>query len=345
MTSSDRPAAHSLIRVGVIGVGYLGQHHARIYSQLPNVTLVGVADTVRERADDVAKAARTRAFYNPQALLDQVDAVSIVVPTVAHFETAGMFLERGIHVMLEKPMTRTLAEADRLIELAQKSKVVLQVGHLERFNSAIRKLAGMICEPRFAEVHRLGGFAARVTDVDVVLDLMIHDIDILLSLVASDVYEIRAAGTQVISNSIDIANARIEFKNGCVANVTASRVSREPMRKIRIFQPDAYFSLDYKKQELVMARRARSPERTGFFASLKRRTLSLAGLPGIVIERIKMKKEEPLKAELESFIQTVRSGEKPIVSGREGREALKVALQVMEQIQMHTSRAQNAAQS
>jgi predicted dehydrogenase len=273
-----------------------------------------------------------------------VDAVSIVVPTVSHHEVAGMYLKDHVHVMLEKPMARTLSEADRLIELAEKHQVLLQIGHLERFNSAIRKLAGIICEPRFAEVHRLGGFAARGTDVDVVLDLMIHDIDILLSLVPSDVSEIRAAGTPVISKSIDIANARIEFKNGCVANVTASRVSRDPMRKIRIFQPDAYFSLDYKKQELVMARRLGNAEPADFFSSLKRRMSSLPGLPGIVVERIKMKKEEPLKAELESFIQTVKSGEKPIVSGREGREALKVALQVMEQIQLHTRRAQKAAQ-
>ena len=335
------PAGLSSIRVGVIGAGYLGQHHARIYSQLPDVNFIGVADTARQRADKVAKTTGTKAFYDPQALLGQVDAVSIVVPTVSHHEVAGMFLEKGVHVMLEKPMTRTLSEADHLIELAEKHKVVLQVGHLERFNSAIRRLAGIIREPRFVEVHRMGGFADRGTDVDVVLDLMIHDIDILLSLVPSDVYEIRAAGTPVISQSIDIANARIEFKNGCVANVTASRVSREPMRKIRIFQPDAYFSLDYKKQELVMARRLQSTDRPSFFSSLRR----LPGMPGIVVERIKMKKEEPLKAELESFIQTVRSGEKPIVSGCEGREALKVALQVVEQIRLHTHRAKEAGQS
>jgi predicted dehydrogenase len=334
----------SSVRVGIIGVGYLGQHHARIYSQLPGVILIGVVDHVRERADEVAKGTRTKAFYDPQSLFGSVDAVSIVVPTVSHYEVARMFLEKGVHVMLEKPMTQTLAEADHLIEMAEKRKVVLQIGHLERFNSAIQKLAGIIREPRFAEVHRLGGFANRGTDVDVVLDLMIHDIDILLSLVPSDVSEIRAAGTPVISQAIDIANARIEFKNGCVANVTASRVSREPMRKIRIFQPDAYLSLDYKNQELVVAKRAQSSDSGGFLSSLWR-SRRLPGMPGIVVERIKMKKEEPLKAELESFIQAVRSGEKPIVSGREGREALKVALQVMEQIRLHTHRAQEAVQS
>lgn len=334
----------SPVRVGVIGVGYLGQHHARIYSQLPGVTLVGVADIVRERADEVAKATRTKAFCDPQLLLGQVDAVSVVVPTVSHYEVAGLFLEKGVHVMLEKPMTQTLSEADRLIELAEQRKVVLQIGHLERFNSAIQKLAGIICEPRFAEVHRMGNFADRGTDVDVVLDLMIHDIDILLSLVPSDVSEIRAAGTPVISQSIDIANARIEFKNGCVANVTASRVSREPMRKIRIFQPDAYLSLDYKNQELVVAKRVQSTGSGNFFSSLWRSS-RFPGMSGIVVEKIKMKKEEPLKAELEAFIQAVRSGEKPIVSGHEGREALKVALQVMEQIRLHTRRAQEAGRS
>jgi predicted dehydrogenase len=344
MTPAGRTGGLPSVRVGVIGVGYLGQHHARIYSQLPGVTLIGVADTVRERADEVAKAARTKAFYDPQALLDQVDAVSIVVPTVSHYEAASLFLKKGVHVMLEKPMTQTLSEADHLIELAEKRKIVLQIGHLERFNSAIRMLAGVICEPRFVEVHRLGGFADRGTDVDVVLDLMIHDIDILLSLVPSDVSEIRAAGTPVISQSIDIANARIEFKNGCVANVTASRVSREPMRKIRIFQPDAYLSLDYKNQELVVAKRVQNAKGISFFSSLWRSS-RVPGMPGIVVEKIKVKKEEPLKAELESFIQAVRFGEKPIVSGREGREALKVALQVMEQIRLHTRRAQEAGRS
>ncbi len=332
------------VRVGVIGVGYLGQHHARIYSQLPGVTLVGVADIVRERADEVAKATQTKAFYDPQALLAQVDAVSVVVPTVSHYEVASLFLEKGVHVMLEKPMTQTLSEADHLIELAERRKVILQIGHLERFNSAIQKLAGIICEPRFAEVHRMGNFADRGTDVDVVLDLMIHDIDILLSLVSSDVSEIRAAGTPVISQSIDIANARIEFKNGCVANVTASRVSREPMRKIRIFQPDAYLSLDYKNQELVVAKRVQDSGSGTFLSSLWHSSRS-PDRSQIVVEKVKVKKEEPLKAELEAFIQAARSGEKPIVSGHEGREALKVALQVMEQIRLHTRRAEEAGRS
>jgi predicted dehydrogenase len=332
------------VRVGVVGVGYLGKHHARIYSQLPDVRLVGVADLVQKRADEVAKASRCQSFYEPQALLGQVDAVSVVVPTVGHHEVTSLFLDNGIHVMLEKPMTQTLSEADHLIDLAEQRKVILQIGHLERFNSAIRKLAGIISEPRFAEVHRLGSFAERGTDVDVVLDLMIHDIDVLLSLVQSEVAEIRAVGTPVISSSIDIANARIEFKNGCVANVTASRVSRDPIRKIRIFQPDAYLSLDYKTQELVIAKRMRNGVGGGssgtFFSSW--RSPRLPGRPQIVIEKVKIKKEEPLKAELESFVQVVRSGEKPIVSGREGREALKVALQVMEQIRVHAHRAEAA---
>ncbi|MCI0529163.1 MAG: Gfo/Idh/MocA family oxidoreductase, partial [Nitrospira sp.] len=236
------------IKVGVVGVGYLGQHHARIYSKMPGVELVGVVDIDAEKANAIAAQTGCQAYGDYHALLDQVQAVSIVVPTVLHHELASKFLRAGMDVLLEKPMTVTLQEADELIQEAEKKGSLLQIGHLERFNSVVRALNGRIQKPRFIESHRLGPFVERGTDVHVVLDLMIHDIDIILSLVNSPVELIRAVGVPVISSQIDIANARIEFASGCVANVTASRVSRDKMRKVRIFQPDVYISLDYLQQ-------------------------------------------------------------------------------------------------
>ncbi len=307
----------SNVRVGVVGVGYLGQHHARIYSELPGVELVGVVDVDQEKAGRVAAQSRTRAIATHRDLLDQVQAVSIVVPTVNHYEIARDFLEAGIDVLLEKPMTVTLEEADRLIDLAAKKDAILQIGHLERFNSVVRALDGRIREPRFIESHRLGPFMERGTDVHVVLDLMIHDIDIILSLVNSPVELIRAVGVPVLSSQIDIANARIEFAGGCVANVTASRVSREKMRKVRIFQPDAYLSLDYVGQEVMICRRV--------FDGPNAR-------PRLEIEKLEIEKEEPLKAEIASFIESVSTRRAPIVSGVEGREALRVALEILKAI-------------
>ncbi len=307
----------SKIKVGVVGVGYLGQHHARIYSKMPEVELVGVADIDAEKANAVAAQTGCRAYGDYHALLSQVQAVNVVVPTVLHHEIALDFLQAGRDVLLEKPMTVTLQEADDLIQEAEKKDSLLQIGHLERFNSVVRALHGRIQKPRFIESHRLGPFVERGTDVHVVLDLMIHDIDIILSLVNSPVELIRAVGVPVISPQIDIANARIEFANGCVANVTASRVSREKMRKIRIFQPDAYVSLDYLQQEVVICRRVLEGE---------------GERPQLSMERLEIEKEEPLEAEIAAFVDCVRTRKRPMVSGQEGREALRVALEILKAI-------------
>jgi predicted dehydrogenase len=309
----------SKIRVGVVGVGYLGQHHARIYSKMPEVELVGVADVDAEKANAVAAQTGCRAYGDYHALLNQVQAVSVVVPTVLHHEIALEFLKAGKDVLLEKPMAVTLQEADDLVQEAEKKDGLLQIGHLERFNSVVRALHGRVQKPRFIESHRLGPFVERGTDVHVVLDLMIHDIDIILSLVNSPVELIRAVGVPVISSQIDIANARIEFANGCVANVTASRVSREKMRKIRIFQPDAYVSLDYLQQEVVICRRVLEGE---------------GERPQLSMERLEIKKEEPLEAEIAAFVDCVRTRKRPMVSGQEGREALRVALEILKVIRV-----------
>jgi len=301
------------IRVGVIGVGYLGEHHARIYSEMAGVKLTGVVDPDEERARKIGKKVGCPFFTKHGEILGSVDAVSIAAPTSFHHDLSLDCLKNNIDVLLEKPMTVTLEEADRLVQEAEQNKRIFQIGHLERFNGAIRKLKEVVKDPRFVESHRIGPFVNRGTDVDVILDLMIHDIDILLSVVQSKVSEIRAVGTPVISSNVDIANARIEFEGGCVANVTASRVSLKKERKIRIFQPNAYISLDYQLQELMVYRRVMDPEKG----------------PQIRMEKIETAKDEPLRVELEAFIHSVRSREHPVVSGRDGREALKVALKII----------------
>jgi len=307
------------VKVGVVGVGYLGQHHARIYSELAGAELVGVVDTDTARAGEIAKRHKTEAYASYEELIGKVDAVSIVAPTVAHRDIASAFLRAGVDVMLEKPMTVTLEEADELVELADEKSLVLQIGHLERFNSAVRKMVEMTTKPMFIECNRLSPFPDRSTDVDVVLDLMIHDIDIILSLVRSPVKNIHAVGIAVISKNVDIANARMEFESGCVANVTSSRISIKKERKIRLFQPDTYISLDYQNQEIYAYHRVpnkKDPE----------------GKPDIVGGKVKVKKEEPLKAELEAFLESVATRQRPLVSGYEGREALRVAMQVQSEI-------------
>jgi len=302
----------SELPVGVIGVGYLGQHHARLYSRMAGVRLVGVVDPVAERAATVARETHCTVFPDIDRLGKEVKAVSVVVPTVLHHEIALRCLDAGLDVLLEKPMTTTLEQADVLIEAAARRQVVLQIGHLERFNGAVLAVEPFLTTPRFIESHRLGPFMERGTDVDVVLDLMIHDIDMVLSLVRSPVEEIRAVGVPVLSSQVDIANARIEFASGCAANVTASRVSKDKMRKIRVFQPDTYISIDYQKQDAVVYRRSME-----------------GGQPKIVFEPLRIEKEEPLKMELESFVRAVTQRSTPVVSGRDGREALRVALEVV----------------
>lgn len=311
-------SAEKKIKVAVVGVGYLGEHHARIYSELPDVELVGVVDLSLERVRKVAADRGCEALTDLSALFGKVDAASVVVPTPAHFKVSKALLENGIDLLLEKPMTATLDEADELLALAEKRERMLQVGHVERFNAGVRKLKDGLVQARFIECHRMGPFVERGTDVHVILDLMIHDIDIILSLVPSELVEIRATGVPVLTPQIDIANVRLAFANGCVANVTASRVSRERLRKIRIFQPETYLSLDYLLQELVICRRVAAPG---------------SSRPEVTIDKIQIEKEEPLKAELSAFIQAVRTRSVPKVSGEDGRRALAVALQVVDLIQ------------
>ncbi len=305
------------IRVGVIGVGYLGRFHALIYSRMPDVELVGVVDANRKRAAEVAAEASCQAFRHQDELLDRVDAVSIVVPTTAHLKAAKPFLERGIHMLLEKPIAPNQSEGTAIVRLAAEHGAILQIGHLERFNSGVMELAGRIDNPRFIEAHRMGGFVERATDVDVISDLMIHDIDIILSLVDSDIENIAAVGTPVLTSHVDIANARIEFSNGTVANVIASRASEVKMRRIRVFQPNAYLSLDFAEQTLDIAWPQPRDDREW---------------PDIARKRVQVEPVKPLDAELAAFADCIRTGKPPLVDGRVGLEALDVALQVREKI-------------
>jgi len=305
----------SRLRAGVIGVGYLGRFHAQKYAALENVELVGVADVSRERAEEVATEVGSTAFSDYRELLAQVDLVSIVVPTQYHFPVAKECLEAGCHILLEKPVTQTVAEADELIRMAAERRLVFQVGHLERFNPAILALKGVLKNPLFIESHRLAPFKARGTDVNVVLDLMIHDIDIILNMVPSTVKVVNSVGVPVLSNEVDIANARLQFENGCVANVTASRASREAMRKIRIFQSDAYISIDYQERKIAIFRKGGE----GF---------PIPGLPNVTMEEKSFEQGDALLAEIRAFIDAVSSGTAPPVTGEDGKRALELALQI-----------------
>lgn len=306
------------MRVGVIGVGYLGRFHAQKYAAMDDVELAGVADVDRTRAEAVAKECGTAAFTDYQQLLAQVEAVSIVVPTVYHHQVAHSCLERGIDILLEKPMTVTLAEADALNCLAEEKQLVLQVGHLERFNPAVLAVQPLLNNPLFIEAHRLSVFKNRGTDVDVILDLMIHDIDIILSMVKSPVRSIHTVGAPVITQLTDIANARIVFENGCTANITVSRISLESVRKMRIFQPGKYLAVDFGKKEVMAVRLKPGSEN---------------GIPVPDIAKHGFKEQDVLELELREFIENVRQRQTPTVSGREGRRALEIALDVIRQIQ------------
>jgi predicted dehydrogenase len=314
-----------MVRVAVIGVGRIGREHARIYASLPEAALVGVCDIDRVRGEAIGAQYAVRYYADYRELLGQVDAVSIAVPTESHCEIACEFLKNGVAVLVEKPMARTLEEAERMIRCAHQAGVPLQVGHLERFNPAVRALSALVVEPKFFEVHRLGEFTERSLDIDVVLDLMIHDLDILLSLVNTEVRAVQAVGVPILTDRVDIANARLEFANGCVANVTASRISREKVRKLRVFQPNAYLSLDYTRQELEVYRLMASA--------------GSGGRPHIVSERVVVPRDEPLRAQLEAFLRCVREGTPPLVSGEDGRRALALALRVLAAIHEHGRRA------
>ncbi len=312
----DRPAGR--LRVGVLGVGYLGRFHARIYAGMPDVELVGVADVDAETARTVARQYGCRACTDARELLGWVDAVSVVVPTVHHAEVARPFLERGVHMLMEKPIAPSYAESLALVELAERAGVVFQVGHLERFNAGVMALAERCANPRFIEVHRLGPFVDRATDVDVITDLMIHDIDIVLALVKSPIKNVVAHGLPVLTEHADIANARIEFENGAVANVTASRVSHKKFRRIRVFGDKHYYGLNYIDQKLEVTQ-AVLDDKGGKW-------------PRIVTETVQVTPRPPLDTELEHFVRSVRTGAPVLVNGRVGLEALRVALLVKESI-------------
>lgn len=299
------------IRVGVVGVGHLGSIHAKMYSRLDNVKLVGVCDCNIERALEVGKRYKVASFSDYEEFFGKIDAASIVVPTSLHYNVAKDFLKHGIHVLIEKPITKTLSEADELISIAEEKKLILQVGHIERFNSAVLALEPYIKRPKFIECQRLGPFHERVKDVGVVLDLMIHDIDIVLGLIQQDVAGIEAVGLSTISNYEDVANVRLTFEDGTIADITASRVTKDVVRKMRIFQEESYLSLDYVTQDAMLF------EKTG---------------EKIIQKKIKFKKNNPLKKELKSFIDRVKTGKRPIVSGVEGRRALAVALEIIKKI-------------
>jgi predicted dehydrogenase len=310
------------IRAGVIGVGHLGQHHARLYASLPGSQLVGVVDQSIERAQVVAERHGARVFRTADELLPHVDVVSIAVPTSGHYAVSQACLNAGKHVLVEKPIAITLGEAQELVQLAKQRGCCLQVGHSERFNPIMALMRPLIGQPVFIECHRLSSFSERGIDVDVVLDLMIHDLDLVLSFNPGPVEEVRAAGVAVLSSSIDIANARIQFRSGCVANLTSSRVSTNKMRRLRLFQRDNYLSIDFQtRQGMICRRNAKAGER-----------------PAVEVEQFQGGDEEPLKLQLESFLHAAGTGTRPAVSGEDGAAAVDIAHQVLRAIAAFASR-------
>ena len=304
------------LRVAVVGVGHLGRHHARILSRLDGVTLVGVADIDETRAEAVGGSVSAPWTADAAALVGAVDAVTIAVPTESHLQVALPFLERGVAVLVEKPLARTVADADAMIAAAASSGAVLGVGHTERFNPAVAVARPLISSPRFIEVHRLGTFPERSLDIDVVFDLMIHDLDLVLSIVQSEIESIEAVGVPVLTDRFDIANARLRFASGCVANITASRISRDRTRKIRFFQRDAYISIDTGAKEAEVYRLVRSADRR----------------PAIEGGKIPVPEGEPLRIELQDFVDAVRFGRAPLVGGRDGRRAVALAAEITERM-------------
>ena len=300
------------IKVAIIGIGHLGSRHLKVYSELSDqVEIMAACDIKPERTQKLATHYHVPFMEDYRRLAGQVDAVNICVPTQLHFEVAKFFLENNIHTFIEKPITTTIAQAEQLIQIAQEKKLKLQVGHIERFNSAFQGILHFTTKPLFIECHRLNQFPNRSLDIGVVMDLMIHDIDIILGLIKSPITNIQAIGVNVLTPLEDIASARISFASGCICNLTASRVSDEVMRKIRIFQKDTYISLDYIKQEAFIYKRQGHQ---------------------ILKHALPIEKEEPLKKELEHFIECVRDNKRPLISGQEGKEALEVALTISQNI-------------
>lgn len=313
------------IKVGVIGVGYLGRFHAQKYAAMDGVELVGVTDTDKQQAQKIAEECSTNSYSDYNELLDEVDAVSIVVPTINHHEVASACIRKKIDVLVEKPITTTLEEADDLIAQAENQGCILQVGHLEQFNPAVMAMKPLLTYPMFIEAHRISVFKNRGTDVDVVLDLMIHDIDIILSIIDAPLKTIHTVGAPVITELTDIANARLIFENGCTANVTVSRISMDNIRRMRIFQPGTYLSVDFTKKEIMSVR-------------LKKQTQSDIPIPDI--SKQSFSDQDILELELKDFISNVQNRSTPSVSGVEGRRALDIALQVVNQIKENRARVE-----
>ncbi|MBN2033147.1 MAG: Gfo/Idh/MocA family oxidoreductase [Deltaproteobacteria bacterium] len=308
------------LRVGVIGVGHLGEYHVQKYKALPNVTLVGLMDTNGARAAEISERYGVPTFASHQELLSDVDAVSLAVPTEKHFDVARDVLSQGVHLLVEKPITYQLEPADTLIRMALERDLVLQVGLVERFNPAVVKMESLLTKPVFLESHRMNVFTVRGTDVDVVLDLMIHDLDIILHVVPSEVKELHAVGMSVLTDKTDIANARLIFEDGTVANLTASRVSDKPLRKIRIFQPDAYLSVNCLKREISVTK-------------LDGLTRDPHNFPQVTSNKTHFEGMDPLADQISSFVKSVLRGSQPVVSGRDGRRALRYALAIIDQIE------------
>jgi predicted dehydrogenase len=311
-------AALSRLRLGVVGAGHLGRHHARLLAAMPDVMLVGVADLVEERAHASVAGTGARVLTDAAALLGEVDAVTIAVPTVDHLGVARPFLEQGVSVLVEKPMAASLGEAEEMVRIADASGAVLAVGHTERFNPAVTAALPLLRGPRFTEVHRLSGFPERSLDIDVIFDLMIHDLDLMLAVDASDVVSVEAVGVPVLTSRIDICNARLRFASGGVANLTASRISRDKIRKVRFFQPDLYVSIDYSAQEAEAWR-------------LRRRDGERPAIEGGLLDVVK---GEPLGRELEDFVSAIRHGREPGVTGQAGLRALALATRVAEAVEL-----------
>ena len=303
-------------RVAVVGVGHLGQHHARLLAGMPDVELVGIADTDPRRAETIAETYKARVWPSATSLLGHVDAVVVATPTISHVDVASTFVDAGVAVLVEKPLADSLEAADRLLELAERRGAMVACGHTERFNPAVDVARPFIVAPRFVEIHRLGTFPERSLDIDVVFDVMIHDLDLLLAVVGSEVTSIEAVGVHVLTPKTDIANVRLRFDNGCIANLTASRISRDRVRKARFFQSHAYVSVDFAAPEVEVYR-----------------LVPKEGRPAIEGGRLDVPKDEPLRRELVDFVDAVRTGRPPRVSGRDGRAALALATRVARAIE------------
>jgi len=313
------------LKLGVVGVGYLGEFHTQKYASMKDIDLVGLVDINHERAKEMARKYNTNAYDSLTEILSLVDGLSLAVPTVSHFQIGHDILDHGIHLLIEKPITLTLSDADQLIELARKKNTILQIGHIERFNPAVVKMESLLSKPFFIDSHRLSFFTNRGTDVDVILDLMIHDLDIILHTVNSKITEIHAVGMPVVSDKIDIANVRILFSNGTVANLTASRVSSESLRMMRIFQPNNCISIDYGKRKISVTQ-------------YKGNKKSLTDLPSLSYEEDAFPDSDPLADQIRSFVESIKTRQEPKVTGADGKKALAVALSIIDKIKRNKSK-------